>query len=69
MGKSCSMTISYFIENNVGVMSNNPTPIDKIKTKIEMLGYQHGSSVHAANLFGFSDCETKILLWPNKISP
>ena len=50
---------NYFSQNEVGAISNNPTSIDELKTKIEMLGNQYGSRVHVANLFVSSDCETK----------
>ena len=59
MEESFSVTINYFSQNEVGAMSNNPTSIDELKTKIEMLGNQYGCRVHVANLFGSSDCETK----------
>ena len=58
IGKSFSLTISYVTENKAGAMSNNPTSIDELKRKIEVLGNQYGSRVTVTNLFGSSDCET-----------
>ena len=59
MEESFSVTINYFSETKVGATSSNPTSIDELETKIEMLGNQYGSRVDAANLFGSIDCETK----------
>ena len=58
IGKSFSLTISYVTENKAGAVSNNPTSIDELKRKIEVLGNQYGSKVKVNNLFGSSDCET-----------
>ena len=56
--KIFTLTISYVTENKAGAMSNNPTSIDELKRKIEVLGNQYGSKVTVINLFGSSDCET-----------